>query len=174
MGVVGQNSVSAFIPTSSGDGQPGGGQPGGGQPGGGQPGGGPPGGGPPVGGPPVGGPPVGGPPVGGPPVGGQTGIVQKKLTTRALGTFTINFGAKEMTSQNPITPKALTVRSGTTVTWLNKDGPAHRIISGTFEMGPTNIFSSDNFESGENYTLRTNAPGVYKFFDPTSSNINGS
>ena len=79
-----------------------------------------------------------------------------------------------MTSQNPITPKALTVRSGTTVTWLNKDSTAHRIISGTFEMGPTNIFSSDNFESGENYTLRTNAPGVYKFFDPTSSNINGT
>ncbi len=144
MGIVGQNSVSAFNPTSSGDGQTAGGQTAGGQTAGGQT------------------------------AGGQTGTVHKKLIARPLGMFTINFGAKEMASQNPITPKALTVRSGTSVTWLNKDNSAHRITSGTLESGPTNIFSSDNFESGENYTIRTSAPGVYKFYDPISSNINGT
>ena len=88
--------------------------------------------------------------------------------------FTINIGAKDSNSLNPVTPKALVVKSGTTVTWLNNDNGAHRIASGSAEKGPTNVFYSDYFDSGENFTLDTRTPGVYEFFDPAWHNIKGT
>ena len=88
--------------------------------------------------------------------------------------FTINIGAKDPNSLNSVTPKALVVRSGTTVTWLNNDDSAHRIASGSAEKGPTNVFYSDYIDPGKNFTLDTSAPGVYEFYDPASNNIKGT
>ena len=110
---------------------------------------------------------------------GQTGVIPEKPITSPSGTgdeklFTINIGAKDPNSQNPVTPKALVVKSGTTVTWMNKDNSAHRIASGSTEKGPTNVFYSDFFDSGENFTLITSAAGVYEFYDPIWSNIKGT
>ena len=70
--------------------------------------------------------------------------------------FTINFGAKrDSNSLNPVTPKSLVVKSGTTVAWLNNDNSPHRITSGSVVKGPTNVFYSDYFDSGKNFTLDT-------------------
>jgi plastocyanin len=91
-----------------------------------------------------------------------------------LKLFSINIGAKDPRSQNPIFPKALTVTSGTIVTWLNNDDIAHRIVSGNPDAGPTNIFYGDQIEPGEKYTLITDTPGVYDFYDPIWSNIRGT
>ena len=87
--------------------------------------------------------------------------------------FTINSGAKDPNSLNPVTPKALVVRSGTTVTWLNNDDSAHRIASGSAKKGPTNVFYSDYIDPGKNFTLDTSTPGVYEFHDPLWKNIKG-
>ena len=107
---------------------------------------------------------------------GQTGVIPKKPITQPSGTndekiFTINIGAKNPNSLNPVTPKALVVRSGTTVTWLNNDDSAHRIASGSAEKGPTNVFYSDYIDPGKNFTLDTRTPGVYEFYDPSWNNI---
>ena len=93
--------------------------------------------------------------------GEQTGVIPEKPITQPSGTidkkiFTINIGAKDSNSLNPVTPKALLVKSGTTVTWLNNDNSPHRITSGSVEKGPTNVFYSDFIGSGKNFTLITN------------------
>jgi plastocyanin len=88
--------------------------------------------------------------------------------------FLINIGAKDSRSQNPIFPKALTVTSGTVVTWLNNDDIDHRIVSGNPDEGPTNVFYGEQIKPGEKYILITDAPGVYDFYDPIWSNIKGT
>ena len=91
---------------------------------------------------------------------GQTGTILEKPITQPSGTneeniFTINIGAKDSNSLNTVTPKALVVKSGTTVTSLNNDDSAHRIASGSAEKGPTNVFYSAYFDPGKNFTLDT-------------------
>ena len=147
--VINQNSVNAFKPINSSSGQTGTGQTGTGQTGTGQTG------------------------------TGQTGTILEKPITQPSGTneekiFTINIGAKDPNSLNTVTPKALVVRSGTTVTWLNNDDSAHRIASGSAEKGPTNVFYSDYIDPGKNFTLDTRTPGVYEFYDPLWNNIKGT
>ena len=87
--------------------------------------------------------------------------------------LTINPGATASDSQNPITPRNITVSVGTTVTWINKDSTYHRIVSGTPDKGPSNIFYGDSFGTGETYKVTLNALGVYSYYDPTWTNING-
>ena len=157
--VINQNSVNSFKPINSSSGQTGTGQTGTGQTGTGQTGTGQTG--------------------TGQTGTGQTGVIPKKPITQPSGTndekiFTINIGAKDPNSLNPVTPKALVVRSGTTVTWLNNDDSVHRIASGSAEKGPTNVFYSDYIDPGKNFTLDTSAPGVYEFYDPLSNNIKGT
>jgi plastocyanin len=87
--------------------------------------------------------------------------------------FTINPGATASDSQNPIVPRNITVPIGTTVIWLNKDSASHRIVSGNPDKGPSNIFYGDSFDTDKTYNITLNTPGVYGYYDPTWTNING-
>jgi plastocyanin len=88
-------------------------------------------------------------------------------------TLTINPGATNSDSQNPIAPANITVPIGTTVTWLNKDATPHFIISGTPDEGSNNTFYGDYFATDENYTVTMDNPGVYDYYDPAYTHIKG-
>ncbi len=69
-------------------------------------------------------------------------------------TITLNPGATNSDSQNPVSPSAnITVVAGTNVTWTNKDSSPHMLVSGTPEEGPDNIFYGDSFATDEKYTV---------------------
>lgn len=87
--------------------------------------------------------------------------------------ITLNPGATDSASQNPITPTNITVPVGTNVTWINKDSSPHFIVSGTPEEGPNNIFYGDYFGTDEDYTVTMENPGLYSYYDPAWSHIRG-
>ncbi len=88
-------------------------------------------------------------------------------------TITINPGATNSASQNPIAPENLTISKDTTVTWVNKDSTYHQIISGNPDTGPSNIFYGDFFGPNESYNVTFDNSGIYQYYDPNWSHING-
>ena len=88
-------------------------------------------------------------------------------------TITINPGATNSASQNPIAPENLTISKDTTVTWVNKDSTYHQIISGNPDTGPSNIFYGDYFGPSELYNVTFDNAGIYQYYDPNWSHING-
>ncbi|MDQ4073125.1 MAG: hypothetical protein M3162_02340, partial [Thermoproteota archaeon] len=87
--------------------------------------------------------------------------------------ITINPGATNSQSQNPIAQANVTVTVGSNVTWLNQDSTPHLIASGTPEAGPSNVFYGDYFETGKRYNVTFDQVGVYDYYDPSWSNIWG-
>ena len=88
-------------------------------------------------------------------------------------TITINPGATNSDSLNPINPANITIPVGATVVWLNQDSAYHQIVSGTPEEGPTNIFYGDFFGPNEGYNRTFDSAGVIDYYDPIWTNIRG-
>lgn len=88
-------------------------------------------------------------------------------------TITINPGATNSASQNPIAPRNTTVSEGSTIIWLNNDSTPHLIVSGTPDQGPSNVFYGDYIGAGESYNITFDNAGVYNYYDPTWSHIKG-
>lgn len=88
--------------------------------------------------------------------------------------ISINPGATDSRSQNPIWPTNATVNSGTTILWLNKDSTYHQIVSGTPDQGPSNEFYGDYFGPEESYNITLQNPGNYDYYDPAWSHLYGS
>ncbi|HKU82822.1 MAG TPA: plastocyanin/azurin family copper-binding protein [Candidatus Nitrosocosmicus sp.] len=89
-------------------------------------------------------------------------------------TITLNPGATNRESQNPMSPSAnITITAGTNVTWINNDISPHMLVSGTPEEGPDNIFYGSFFGAGENYTVTFDEPGLYSYYDPVSNHLRG-
>ena len=60
-------------------------------------------------------------------------------------------------------PTTLTVKRGTTVTWINKDGDAHTVTAvGTAGVKP--LFGSNPLDTGDSFSFTFNAPGTYAYF----------
>jgi plastocyanin len=57
-------------------------------------------------------------------------------------------------------PATLTVKSGTTVSWVNQDGTSHTIVSDP--VSPVS-FSSDTLQTGASYTFSFTQPGTYTY-----------
>jgi plastocyanin len=57
------------------------------------------------------------------------------------------------------TPQALTVKTGTTVTWTNKDDIPHGIAA------PGNVFKRSNaMDTDDTYSFTFTTPGTYQYF----------
>ena len=56
-------------------------------------------------------------------------------------------------------PLTLTVPAGTTVTWVNKDGTAHSVISND---GPAS-FKSAGMDTGDKFDFTFTKPGTYHY-----------
>jgi plastocyanin len=52
-------------------------------------------------------------------------------------------------------PMSLTVKAGTTVTWVNLDDEPHNVIS------DTGLFRSGGFDTNETFSYRFDKPGTY-------------
>lgn len=57
-------------------------------------------------------------------------------------------------------PGTLTVKPGTAVTWTNRDGVDHTIVS---DSGSTTQFTSERLANGAAYTFTFSQPGTYAY-----------
>lgn len=57
-------------------------------------------------------------------------------------------------------PATLTVKRGTTVTWINKDGDAHTVTA----VGAKPLFGSNPLDTGDSFSFTFNEPGTYAYF----------
>jgi len=57
-------------------------------------------------------------------------------------------------------PPALTVKTGTEVTWMNNDGAPHTIVS---DAGSPAAFTSDPLSSGASFSFTFTRPGMYTY-----------
>jgi uncharacterized protein YggE len=61
-------------------------------------------------------------------------------------------------------PSEITVELGTTVLWTNNDSAAHTVTSGDPSIGPTGLFDSALFLSGNTFQHQFNTVGVHDYF----------
>jgi len=61
-------------------------------------------------------------------------------------------------------PHEISVTSGTTVTWSNDDSAAHTVTSGSVNAGPTGVFDSGLFMSGNTFEFTFDKVGTYDYF----------
>jgi plastocyanin len=70
-------------------------------------------------------------------------------------------GGNTVTMKNfAFDPPALTVKSGTAVTWVNQDSATHTVVSDT---GSPESFSSEPLSTGGTYTRTFTVPGTYSY-----------
>lgn len=72
-------------------------------------------------------------------------------------------GANQVFMQNTVfDPAALTASTGTTVTWVNKDGFAHTVTSSSVPAGAT-AFNSGNVGGGGTFQVNFTIAGTYQY-----------
>src|SRR5260370_20219830 len=54
-------------------------------------------------------------------------------------------------------PTPLTVKAGSTVTWINKDDEPHTVVS------DTGVFKSGGMDTNESFSYKLDKPGTYRF-----------
>lgn len=59
-------------------------------------------------------------------------------------------------------PATVSVKSGTTVTWVNNDPVPHKIVSGTGSAD--GLFGSNNLAQGESYSFTFATAGTFDYF----------
>ena len=59
-----------------------------------------------------------------------------------------------------ISPENLTIKTGTTITWLNEDDAVHQIESDSKVQG---VFVSDSLAYGQSFTFTFTQPGTYTY-----------
>lgn len=69
----------------------------------------------------------------------------------------ISAGATVNISNFQFAPKALQVKAGTTVTWVNGQG-THTVTADNGE------FASDNLSAGQSYSFKFTKPGTYRYY----------
>jgi plastocyanin len=91
------------------------------------------------------------------------------MTTAAAGETTAADTSAANSSQvicknNKFDPSTLTVKAGTTVTWVNKDGYVHTVTSGTSPNDRSGLFDSGNINSGGTFSFKFDKAGTYDYF----------
>ncbi|HYL32670.1 MAG TPA: cupredoxin family copper-binding protein [Stellaceae bacterium] len=67
-------------------------------------------------------------------------------------------------------PATLTVKAGTTVTWINKDGDAHTVTA----AGAKPLFGSQPLDTGDTFSFTFEKPGTYAYFCKIHPTMKGS
>jgi plastocyanin len=65
-------------------------------------------------------------------------------------------------------PATLTIRAGTTVTWVNHDGDLHTVTS------TQGLFASPGLDAGDTFAYRFTAPGTYPYFCALHPHMHGT
>jgi len=73
-------------------------------------------------------------------------------------------GENEVWMQNTaFVPSELTVSTGTTVTWVNKDAFTHTVTSGA-AGNPTDLFDSGNMGENDTFSFTFQSEGTFPYF----------
>jgi len=83
--------------------------------------------------------------------------------TTAAVTTTANSN-QVICKNNKYNPDTLTVKVGTTVTWVNQDGYAHTVTSGTSPSDRSGLFDSGNINGGGTFSFTFDKAGTYDYF----------
>jgi plastocyanin len=87
----------------------------------------------------------------------------------AVSGCTTQYSSNTITIQNTaFYPTTLTVKLGTTVTWINKDNETQDIVSNT------GIFDSGNLKTNQSYNYTFNQSGSYPFHSTINANLTGT
>jgi plastocyanin len=65
-------------------------------------------------------------------------------------------------------PATVTIRVGTTVTWVNNDGDLHTVTSSQ------GLFASPGLDPGDTFAYRFTAPGMYPYFCAVHPHMKGT
>jgi len=81
--------------------------------------------------------------------------------TTTLATPAPSGGSNSIMIKNfAFSPADLTIKTGTTVTWVNQDGAPHQIAS---DSGTPVAFNSDALANGASYQFTFTQPGIYTY-----------
>ncbi len=87
----------------------------------------------------------------------------------AVSGCTSQYTANTITIQNTtFSPTTLNIKTGTTVTWINKDNETQNIVSNS------GIFDSGNLTTNQSYNYTFNQSGNYPFHSIVNSNLTGT
>ena len=67
------------------------------------------------------------------------------------------------------TPQTLTVKSGEKITWINRDGEPHTVVSVEKQFK-----KSRALDTGDEFTITTGAPGTYTYFCSVHPKMTGT
>ena len=70
-------------------------------------------------------------------------------------------------------PDMVTIKQGTTVTWVNEDGAAHTVVSGVRD-NKSGLFDSGNISSGSTFSYTFNEKGTFDYFCEPHSGMDGT
>lgn len=87
----------------------------------------------------------------------------KTVSSTAAETTTANSN-QVICKNNKFVPDTLTVKVGTTVTWVNQDGYIHTVTSGTSPSDRSGLFDSGNLNGGETFSFTFDKAGTYDYF----------
>jgi manganese oxidase len=79
------------------------------------------------------------------------------------GTTTANSN-QVICKNNKFVPDTLTVKVGTTVTWVNQDSYIHTVTSGTSPSDRSGLFDSGNVNGGKTFSFTFDKAGTYDYF----------
>ena len=65
-------------------------------------------------------------------------------------------------------PQRVTVKAGTSVTWINQDDIPHTVVSAA------NVFRSKALDTGDKYSFTFTTPGVYEYFCSLHPHMTGT
>jgi len=91
--------------------------------------------------------------------GENTPVSQVKTTVPNTGTVTVLIKARAFD------PKIITIREGTTVTWINEDTMMHRVVH-LPTVSHAELFNSGLLSSGQSFSFRFVEKGRYAYGDP--------
>ena len=70
--------------------------------------------------------------------------------------------------QFTFTPQRITVKAGTTVTWINEDDVPHTIASSS------KLFKSKALDTGDKFSFTFTTPGTYEYFCSVHPHMTGA
>ena len=95
---------------------------------------------------------------------GCGGNAQSAKTTQASSGTTSLDPNQVICKNNKFTPDTLTVKVGTTVTWVNQDSYIHTVTSGNSPSDRSGLFDSGNLNGGETFSFKFDKAGTYNYF----------
>jgi len=81
-------------------------------------------------------------------------------------------GSNQIAIKNfAFSPATLTIKTGTTVTWMNQDGAPHQVAS---DPGTPVAFTSESLANGASYQFTFTKPGTYIYYCTIHPSMKGT